>query len=228
MKILRSSPSRLKFIGIAGMAVMAFLTACGEHGFMGAPKGSATAAGAGENSATRYFFAAKGLDENAVSLFAAAGAGDLSRVEQAIEAGANVNATDALKRTPLFAAAFCNHPQVADLLIDKGSDIGAKDFNDMSPLHAAVVVGGAETVKALLAKGANIDIPNAASRTPLHLAAATNQTALVGLLLERGSNPQLRDKHGLTAASLAAENGHAVVAATIRKWHEKQKTAAPK
>jgi ankyrin repeat protein len=61
-------------------------------------------------------------------LLSAAVAGDAGAAARAIEQGANVNASGALKRTPLFAAAFCDRPEVVKLLLEKG---GKHDIADM-------------------------------------------------------------------------------------------------
>jgi ankyrin repeat protein len=228
MTTVRTSSLRRKPLGIAVVAVIALLTACGEHGSAGALFGSTTADGAKESSTARCFNVVGRPSQDDADLFAAAGTGDLRRVEQSLDAGANMNATDTLKRTPLFAAAFCNQPEVASLLLDKGSDVDAKDFLGMSPLHAAVVAGWDKVAKVLISRGANVNTLTSAGLTPLHLAAATNQLAMVELLLDRGANAHLRDKEGITAASLASNNGHTKVAAAIRKWQEKQHTSMQK
>lgn len=225
MTAVKTSSSRLKSLNIVSVVAIGLLTACGEHGSSEAPLSFATDGGAQASSTQQCFFAVGGLSKTDAELFAASGVGDVHRVEQSIDTGGNVNATDPLKRTPLFAAAFCNHPEVENTLIDKGSDVNASDFMGMSPLHAAVVVGWGGAAKALISRGANIDTQDTAGHTPLHLAAATNQVAMVKLLLERGANAQVRDKDGITAAALASDNGHTTVATTIKKWHEKQKTS---
>ncbi|MDD5177055.1 MAG: ankyrin repeat domain-containing protein [Sterolibacterium sp.] len=227
-KALKSCFSRLASPGMAIVIATGLLTGCGEHGFMESPKASLKTAEAKTNPAAQCFFVGKGLGENDMKLFAATGDGDIPRVEQLIEAGANINATDSLKRTPLFAAVFCNHPQAINLLIGRGSDINAMDFSGMSPLHAAVVVGAVHAVQTLIEKGANLDMRNMAGHTPLHLAAATNQIAMVELLLEHGANAQVNDKNGNAAAFLASDNGHTIVVATLKKWQEKQKTQTQK
>lgn len=225
MTVVNTYSFRIKSLSIVGVAAIGLLTACGERSSSEKSLGSATEAGAKANSATACFHAVGRLSNNDAELFAASGYGDIHRVEQSIDAGGNINATDFLKRTPLFAAAFCNHPEVANLLIDKGGDVNAKDFIGMSPLHAAVVDGGTAATKALISRGANINIRNSTGRTPLHLAAATNQAAMVKLLLERGANAQVHDKDGISAATLASDNGHTTIAATIKEWQEKQKTS---
>jgi ankyrin repeat protein len=228
MTTAKTSFYHLKFLGILCAAAIGLLTACGERGPSESPLGSAMGKGAKASAAAQCFYAVGRPSKNDVDLFAASGAGDVRRVEQAIDAGGNLNATDSLKRTPLFAAAFCNHSEVANLLIDKGGDVNARDFLGMSPLHAAVVAGGDEAAKTLISKGANINIQSTAGRTPLHLAAATNQLALVELLLERGADAQIPDKNGITAASLASSNDHPTIGVAIEKWQEKHKPSTQK
>jgi hypothetical protein len=206
----------------------AALSACGEHISSHAPSAQPSRSAAQAKSDTQCFFAVGPLTEIDAQLFAASGAGDVSRIEQSIAAGASINATDALKRTPLFAAAFCNHPQTINLLIDRGSEVNAKDFLGMPALEAAVVMGWREAAQALIARGADINMRNAAGRTPLHMAAAADDMAMVELLLGHGANTRIRDKDGNVAASLAKLNGHETAAAAIRKWQEKEKRPSRK
>lgn len=206
---------------ILSLSAIGLLTACGKDTPSSAPVGS-TPEVAQAKSSKQCFLPVGHLSDNDAELFAASGAGDVRRVEQSIDAGGNVNATDSLKRTPLFATAFCNKSQITSLLIDRGSSTEVKDFNGMAPVHAAVIAGADEVVKVLMSKGVNINIQTSANNTPLHLAAATGQLGMVKLLLELGADTRVRSKNGLTAAALASENSHAKVATTIKKWLEKR------
>lgn len=212
--------------GIAGLLSISILAACGKPDATPAPV--AAVHQSANTCVVPHAYVAGALSKNDEYLFEASAAGDVHRAQQAIDNGANVNATGSLKRTPLFAAAFCDRPAVAMLLIDKGSQVNAKDANGMSPLHAAVVIGGADTARVLIEKGADMNIRDPSGRTPLHVAAATDQMALVELLLERGADPVARDKGGLTATALASENGNAKPGTIIRKWREKQKASRQK
>lgn len=218
--------STLKSLFIVSMATISLLTGCGKHDSSKLPVDAATEKAAKANQDTPCFYAAGRPGKNDAELFIASAAGDVRRVEQAINAGGNVRATDSLKRTPLFAAVFCDHADVAIFLLDKGSDINARDFLGMSPLHAAVIAGGNEVAKTLILRGADVNSQSNTGRTPLHLAAATKQMALVELLMERGANGDMPDRNGITAAALASNNGHPAVVATIKEWQEKQKTAS--
>jgi hypothetical protein len=215
--------SRTLLAVAACLATVGLLAACGDHDG-GKTTYMASEAGA-KVACTQYLVAADQLKENDAALFAAAAAGDLARVQQALEAGADVNAVDPLKRTPLFAAAFCNHPGVADLLVDKGGKVNATDLHGMSPLHVAVIAGGQQVALALIAKGADVNLDGNAERTPLHLAAATNQAAMVQMLLEQGANSLEKDRDGITASTLATNNGHSDIAAQIGRWQKKPKAA---
>jgi ankyrin repeat protein len=228
MTEVKTASPRLKSLSIVGMVAIGLLTACGDRVSSEAPLSPTTEGRAKANPTTLCFNAVGLPNKNDAEVFAASIAGDARRVEQSINAGGNVNATDFLKRTPLFAASFCNHPEVANLLIDKGSDVNARDFLGMSPLHSAVVMGCDAAAKALILKSAQINIQDNRGHSPLHLAAATNQMAMVKLLLEHGADAQVRDKDGVTATSLASDNGHKLVVATINKWHEKQKNSIQK
>lgn len=209
-------------IGIVGVVASAALSACGEHVPSQTPSAQPSQSAAQAKPGTQCFIAVGPPADNDSQLFAASQAGNVSRIEQSIAAGASINATDNLKRTPLFAAAFCNHPRAIKLLIDRGSEVNAKDFLGMSALEAAVVMGWQEAAQALLARGADINMRNAAGRTPLHMAAAADDMAMVELLLGHGANPRIRDKDGNSAAALAKLNGHDTAAAAIKKWQEKR------
>jgi hypothetical protein len=219
-----SSSWRLRTF-LACLAAAGLLAACGNRDENA--KYSASEAGL-KDSCTRYLFVEKGLSENDKALFTAAGAGDVAGVDRALDAGANANAADGLKRTPLFAATFCNHPGVANLLMDKGADASAADLHGMSPLHVAVISGSTQVAQALLAKGVDVNLRSNAGRGPLHLAAATNQLAMAKLLLEHGANAAEKDKGGVTAAALATQNGHSDLATAINQWQQKHPAAAKK
>lgn len=203
------------------------LAACGKQGAANTSAPLATA-DSKDDPGKKCFFVVGALSDVDAELFSASGAGDVRRVQQAIDAGANANAADSLQRTPLFASAFCNQAQAAGLLLDKGGSVDARDFTGMASLHAAIIAGSRDVASLLMARGANVNLQSNSGRTPLHLAAATDQPALVALLLDRGVNARLRDQNGLTAASLAANNGNAKVAATIKGWLGKQQAVTRK
>ncbi|RLJ65153.1 hypothetical protein DFR35_1809 [Sulfurisoma sediminicola] len=207
MKIETPPPA----ITLLAIWACAMLSACGES----APPASVAPA----NSPARdiaYVFSAKGLDEKDARLIAAAGRGDVAALVGAIEAGANVDAADRLKRTAVFVAAFTDSAAVIKELSKRGARIDVKDALGMSPVHAAVATGSKDALLALIDLRADVNVKDVSGRTPLHIAAATNQGSLVELLLARGANPKLPDKNGITAAALARDRGHKTLAELIQ------------
>jgi ankyrin repeat protein len=136
-------------------------------------------------------------------------AGDIARIRELIDAGADVNAKDALDRTPLHLAAFHGRTEIIDLLIAHGADVNARDLTATSPLHAAVVAGKqGEAVRMLLDRGADLHAINEEGQSALHLAAATGQPKLTKFLIERGADVHKVDFDGRLPVYYARENRH--------------------
>ena len=111
-------------------------------------------------------------------LLYAARDGRLEVARVLLDAGADIDKTDANGITPLISAIVNNRVDVAQLLIDRGADIHAADWYGRTPLWAAV-----ET--------RNMDVDNASfvnsiDREPL--------LALIEVLLDRGVDPNVRTK----------------------------------
>jgi ankyrin repeat protein len=116
--------------------------------------------------------------------------GDLVEIKALLEAGAEVNVTDALGRTPLHMAAFYGRTKASELLLTSGAKIDARDRVGMTPLHAAVLAGGRYEVELLLERKADVSATTDTGQTPLHLAAATGQPKVSRVLIERGADPE--------------------------------------
>ena len=105
-------------------------------------------------------------------LHQAARRGDLERVRELLDAGADANQYDELGATPLHDAAWAGHAGVARLLIRHGADVNARHKEAGStPLHYAVLMNRREVVDVLLEAGADLRAPFRGGATPLHLAA---------------------------------------------------------
>lgn len=82
------------------------------------------------------------LQERAfLALFVAAHRGHQKLVSRLIEAGADVNASTPLGRTPLHVAASQGHGHIVDLLLEKGADIDAEDETGATALTIAAQFG---------------------------------------------------------------------------------------
>lgn len=83
-----------------------------------------------------------------------------------VEQGADVNALDQYKRTPLHAQAATWSGNVA-LLLDLGADIHALDYQEDTPLHTAAGSFRPHAVRELVKRGADIHAENKHHNTPL-------------------------------------------------------------
>jgi hypothetical protein len=166
------------------------------------------------------------------SLSEAVVAGDIAGIGGILDAGADIDARDALDRTPLHMAAFYGRPRIIELLAAHGADVDAPDHTALTPLHAAVISGGRDAVQSLLDTRADLQARNEKGQTALHLAAATGQPRLAKFLVERGADPQKKDLDGQTPLDYARKNHHPQTAAVLGQAAKKvpavSATTAPK
>jgi ankyrin repeat protein len=148
-------------------------------------------------------------------------ASDIPEIKSLLEAGGNINAKDALGRTPLHMAAFYGNTKTTEFLIANGADLNARDLVGMTPLHIAVISGGRQEVEVLLEKKAQINAKSDVGQTALHLAAATGQPKLSRFLIEHGADPQIKDADGKTPLAYAIQNKHPQATAVLQKYTPK-------
>ena len=84
-------------------------------------------------------------------------AGDAAAIRAALEAGADVNARLAGKKTPLLLAAERGSIAAVETLLAAGADPNVRDADDGTPLMAAIATKHAEIVRLLLRAGADPD-----------------------------------------------------------------------
>ena len=60
--------------------------------------------------------------------------------QQALAAGANINASNSFGETPLILAVKSRKPQMVDWLIEKGADLNKKNKTGDSALHIAAQI----------------------------------------------------------------------------------------
>src|SRR5438094_2176056 len=142
----------------------------------------------------------------ALSLFEAAAAGEIERVERLIaESPAGVNGYSADGWTPLHLAAFFGHAKIVELLLAHGADVTArsKNPNANTPLHAALAANQKMAAGLLIGHGADLNAADAGGWRPLHLAAANNNLDSMRTLIAQGADVNARNKDGLTPLALA-------------------------
>ncbi|WP_353279890.1 ankyrin repeat domain-containing protein [Wolbachia endosymbiont (group A) of Ennomos erosarius] len=130
-------------------------------------------------------------------------------VEALIKAGANVNAVDQCKRTPLHHAALNGCVDTVEVLLKEGAKVDSVDQYEMTALHNAAENGHKEIVEVLIKnKADNIDAKNCNGSTALYCAALNNHANIVNTLIKAGADVNEKDISGWTALQCAASNGH--------------------
>ena len=154
------------------------------------------------------------------ALFTAVKAESIQAIEQAIAAGADVNAKEQRDPgwTPLHIATQLDHKEIAKLLIINDAYVNAKDNYGLTSLHWAARVGSKETAELLIEKGSDLNAKDDADWTPLNTAAYEGHKEIVELLIAKGAVVNAKDGDGETALDEAVKNEHTETADLIRKY----------
>ena len=137
-------------------------------------------------------------------LVVAAGQGDVAGVQQLLQKGADIEATDKWGITPLVSAVQNGKAEMVKLLLEKSAKISA---GGGGALLAAVELGNPAMVKLLLDNGADPDASDGFD-TALLKAVNRRDNDIVKLLLDKGANPEVKDRNGNTALLYAAGGGY--------------------
>ncbi len=135
----------------------------------------------------------------------AASFGNLATMKLLLDHGANSNAGNKRKSTPLFWA--LHDEAKVRLLLDHGANVNAKSIDGRTPLYQAASMGNAVPVlRLLLEKGASPDAKTLAGMTPLIAAARANFEAM-RVLIEKKADVNAKNAAGGTALMAAAQTG---------------------
>ncbi|MET8824466.1 ankyrin repeat domain-containing protein [Streptomyces sp. NPDC004610] len=94
------------------------------------------------------------------ALLEAAASGDTDAVRAALAAGADVEARDEHRRTPLLLASLADHVPAAEVLVAAGADPDAQDDRDDSAWLVTGVTGSVRMMRALLPAGPDLTLRN--------------------------------------------------------------------
>jgi ankyrin repeat protein/mono/diheme cytochrome c family protein len=131
-----------------------------------------------------------------------------------IDAGANVNARNRRRATPLLWA--LDDETKIRTLVERGADINARDVEGRTALYQAASLGNAlPAVKLLLQLGADPNLAIANGRTPLMAAAGRADVDAMRALLDAKAAVDARNGAGETALILAAGTGSVPAAALL-------------
>ena len=137
-------------------------------------------------------------------------------IEELVGAGAQINATDENRRTPLFTAVSCKNQRAGKILLELGADPSTVDNEGCTPLAAACKKKHAGLQSLLVQFGGNEANAGKREETAIMLDAAQNgNTLLIRKLATSGINIEARRADGSTALMLAAEHEHTQTAEEI-------------
>ncbi|MGW1188211.1 ankyrin repeat domain-containing protein [Streptomyces sp. NPDC002559] len=142
--------------------------------------------------------------------------GDVAAVAQLLDAGAEVDSPNSVRRTALDLAVGAGHVDVVRLLLASGADPCRRtgEYDELTPMLQAAMRPDAEMVGALLDAGASMDAQGLMEWVPLVVAATSGDQGhpwTVVLLLDRGADIDAVMK-GRTALEYAVTTGRTLMA----------------
>jgi len=141
---------------------------------------------------------------------------DGAEVRRLLQAGLEVNASQADGATALHWAAYHGDTALARLLLEAGADTAVANRNGSTPMWLAANQGDAAMLQTLLEGGASANEELPLGRRPLMLAARSGVVAAVQVLLDQGAEPNASEtQRGTNALMQAADQGHAEVIALL-------------
>ena len=134
--------------------------------------------------------------EGRTLLHAASNDGLMDVAQWLLHIGADANAKDNGKKTPLHLAAAHGHLELVRTLLGHSVDANAAatTFLDPTPLHEASEYGRVDIVRLLIQNGANVNAGVGHRWTPLHLASYKGNAEIVRLLIKHGAGVNTWDR----------------------------------
>eukprot|EP01080_Neovahlkampfia_damariscottae_P010211 gene10211-2631_t len=145
-------------------------------------------------------------------LHLAASEGQLEVVKYLIKKGADINAADRFRNTPIQDALRAGHNEVVSLLKSRGGTSELPTIKKMASLMSAIQNGNLTKVKNLILVSPDlIDASDYDNRTPLHIAASIGDLEIVQFLLEAGADVNALDNQDETPIQDALSHGKSQV-----------------
>ncbi|MCX5925117.1 MAG: ankyrin repeat domain-containing protein [Candidatus Dependentiae bacterium] len=135
-------------------------------------------------------------------LRSAAQAGDIEKVRQALNAGADINGCSSISGgyTPLIFAVGQGHAATVDMLIGAKAEVNQANEHSYlwTPLMLASSHGRADVVGMLLKAKAEVNQANSCDLTPLYRAVYRDHAGVVDMLIEAGADDSKLDDITIT------------------------------
>ena len=162
----------------------------------------------------------------------ASGCNDVRTVQQLVQAGADVTATDSQGWTPLHATCGSRSEakqKVEYLLSCDASLVRARDQDNNTPLHRAALSGNDAVIGVLIQHGAEVNVRGLYGRTALHDASKKASIAGIHELMRHGADVEAQDSFNKeTPLQLAIEFNHADCVKMLLFTHSASTNAANK
>ncbi|CAF4647023.1 unnamed protein product [Rotaria sp. Silwood1] len=144
----------------------------------------------------------------ATALHVAVESANIRAIQMLLQAGAQVNVTDASFSTPLHIAAYMGNEEIVQILLSHGADMYKQDNTGRNSFHLAVSTGNNRLIQNFILTtdtGQNIiHTPDGQNWTPLMCACASNHPATCALLLSHNADLCAVNDRGMTAFHVAA------------------------
>ena len=143
-------------------------------------------------------------------LYNASKEGDINKVKEMIERGADINHGNNLiiGKTPLIVASEFGYLDIVKYLIEQGANVNLGNNYGKTPLFYASFEEYLDIVKYLTEHGANVNLGNNHEDTPLLLASKRGNLEMVKYLTEHGANVNQANDDEYTPLTLATRKGH--------------------
>jgi len=147
-------------------------------------------------------------EDGSTALLWAAHWNNLQTAELLVRAGADANAANDFRMTPLSRACTNGSGGLVDLLLKAGANPNTPIGTGETPLMTCARVGSADAVRMLLVHGADVNAkePNQ-NQTALMWAAAQKHPKVLQTLIEASADLKAHTKLGFTALHFAARAG---------------------
>ncbi|MCK5605998.1 ankyrin repeat domain-containing protein [Candidatus Pacearchaeota archaeon] len=141
----------------------------------------------------------------------AAAKSDLDAMQELLNKGADINASDSQDLTALRWAAANGDRMTVQFLLKNGARVNenSSGIEGSLPLLLAARIGDTEMARLLLEHGASLLSKDRGGMCVLMVAAETGNFGVAELLVESGIDVNVRDNSGSTALMAAAEAGNA-------------------
>ena len=173
----------------------------------------------------------KQKQEATAKLLAASAEGDEDEILEAIAAGADVNARDAEKNTPLILMAsqslFGKERKIVEAMVAAKARVDDTADDGVTALMVAASAGRDGMVRLLLQNGAKVDKADNDGWTPLMYASGSGHWSVVKELIDAEADVNHRDKKGWSPIVLALFNGRGSAAENLIKAGAKMPATGP-